>query len=310
MTGDNDKSGAVQSIRNMASNSVARLYGGKKNAGAKDQDERPAAPPPRVRAEEDVHVERAQERQEARDDSAGAQPGDAMEVVADGADTAPAVPARPPAKAIVVAVAVLVAVGVLLVRACSSDPAPKVESAAKPSTGQWKQFEPNEVRPLAPIDPKAVPGLVAGVDREHQLSQRVSSISRPIEVPPPIKIETPAPSEPENSKIQVLEQKVQTLTKELEVSRKEAETARAQRVPKVSAKKVVAKLPSVKVMAIARTEGCLTCPVLALLDVDGVAQQVGSGDKIKDYTVSVASDRVVLSRNKEQHVFYSLTPPQ
>lgn len=237
-----------------------------------------------------------------------AAPDDAMEVMQETPDNTSAVPARPPAKAILTAVVALTVVVVLLVLAFSSDTPPKAENAAKSSEGQWKKLEPSEVRPLAPIDPKTVPGLVTGVEREHQMSQRVSSIARPLDVPSPIKVETP-PADPEQVKIKSLEEQVETLKKELEASRKAVEPSRARPATKAPRKKVIVKLPSVKVMALARTDGCLTCPVLALLNVDGVERQVGSGDQISGYTVSVFSDRVSFMRGKEQHVFYSLTPP-
>lgn len=310
MSDSDKKPGAVQSIRSMASNSVARLYGGKKSPGPKSQGDR-TDPPASARppaAEGAAHAERILDRADSTHEPPGTAAEDAMEVVQEAPDNVPQVPARPPAKAIWTAVAVLAVATTLLVRTCSSDPPPKVESAVKSSDSQWKQLEPNEVRPLAPIDPKTVPGLVTGVEREHQMNKRVSSIARPLDVPAPIKVEAP-PADPEQVKIKALEERVETLKKELEASRKAAEPSRARPTTAASRKKVVVKLPSVKVMAIARTDGCLSCPVLALLDVDGVARQVGSGDQISGYTVSVSSDRVALTRNKEQHVFYSLTPP-
>lgn len=310
---EKDKSGAVNSIRAMASNSVARLYGGKKPVVGKGQEERsttaPAARPPTV--DDGAHTARTPEpRRVTSEEDTGPAPDDSMEVVSDAAEATPEARPRPSAKAFMVAIGAMIAVAVVVTRACSSDPTTKVESATKAGDSQWKKMDPIEARPLAAIDPKTVPGLAAGIDRERQLSQQVDSISRPLEIPVPIKAVPPPAIAPENAKLQELQQKVQDLTAALDASRKEVESVKKLRPAKTAVKKSVPKLPSVKIMAIARTERCQTCPMLALIDVDGVAQQVGSGDQVKGYTVSVAADRVVLSRNKEQHVFYSLTPPQ
>ena len=191
-------------------------------------------------------------------------------------------------------------------RSCG-DATDKKPVATKPADvpAPWVRLESNEVKPLNTILPG--PEAAVGVDREKQIPRMLENLNKP-EKPSIPTVGPAAPAakaEPENTeRTHELDAKVASLTQELNALK--AQKAERPQVKKAAAR---ATAPVIKILAVARTEKCLSCPLLALLDVDGKTLQVASGDKIKDYTVAVSTDRVVLSRGKENLTFYTIMAP-
>ena len=211
---------------------------------------------------------------------------------------------RPSKKAMIVAISILVLTAVAFMRSCGNEP-DKAPVATKPVdvTTPWVRLESNDVKPLDTVIPG--PEAAVGVEREKQIPKMLESLNKP---EPPVSAVPVIPDDkkgPENTeRTRELEARVESLTKEIQ-------ELKVKKTEKPLAKPRVTRTapPSVKILAIARTEKCLSCPLFALLDVDGKTLQLASGDKIKDYIVAVSTDRVVLSRGKENLTFYSIMAP-
>lgn len=62
--------------------------------------------------------------------------------------------------------------------------------------------------------------------------------------------------------------------------------------------------PAIRVSAITRTPDCGLCQPFAIIDAKGKLQQVGNGDTVLGYRVSITDDRVVLSSGKTQFSYF------
>lgn len=226
-------------------------------------------------------------------------------------------PVKPSKKAILAVSGVMLLMLIVLLRGCfGGSEKPKEETVKLPAAmEQWRPTEPDAPKPLADINPSMATSLGSGVERERGLKTKVENLTA-VEPPKTPAVEavdtTKTKSAPESAKVQELEQKVQELTKALDASKKESENLRKKIVKRAGndAKDGgIRKAPSVKVMAIARTERCQSCPLLALVEMDGAVSQVATGDTVKGYTVGVERDRVTLTKMKQTLTFYSFVAP-
>jgi hypothetical protein len=67
---------------------------------------------------------------------------------------------------------------------------------------------------------------------------------------------------------------------------------------------IVVDKPELKLKAITRTPHCESCKPFALVETKKGVAQVGTGDSVSGYAVTVDDDRVLLTKGKTQHSYY------
>lgn len=95
---------------------------------------------------------------------------------------------------------------------------------------------------------------------------------------------------------------VAVLNERVDTIQKEVEGLKAQRT--ATRRSAVSDKPKMELKAITRTPGCSTCRPFALVKVLDGFRQVGTGDSLHGYTVSVEDDHVLLTKGKLQHSYY------
>lgn len=230
-------------------------------------------------------------------------------VVAAATATAAAAPAaaplaRIPRKVLIGGFVTLLLVTVVMARGCLSEPSKPESASAKsaptPVVPAWTSLEVKGTRPLTEVP--VLPALSAGVERERNLGKELDSVLKPPEAPKEALTQVDQERLKSLQTIKDLETKLAEASQRLEEQKKQNEALKKQAGAK---KPATVRKPTVRVMAIAKTERCRSCPLLALLDVDGSVQQVAPGDKLAGYVVAIEPDRVLLTKNRETLTFYS-----
>lgn len=310
-----------------AESTVRNLYG---------QSTAPAAAAARHEPEA-VEVPRSTPREVPRDDAAPAVPLVAEDALLDTRTaSAPDESAgkRPPKRALAIVALVIVVVAVMsfgpdrddqdkmLAGSSEEGKGPAATDAAPAALPQW-----NSVRSDSDLPPLNQTGDTSGgAAPEPEASVTSSNLEKQIlsgQVPPAAVASAPLQAPPASSQLAELNRSIEAMTAQLQeqggniqtiISRLDALEADVQKLKTAkrpsATSRVVTKAsqepsrPDINVSAITRTAHCSVCQPYALIETQGRREQLGNGDTVLGYRVSIGDDRVILSSGKTQFSYF------